>query len=157
MSFSYDIPEQEDWIIANRLELDLKWNEKQITDHCKNTDSLNIFCKKNNFIIGALLTHRIFSNSSEQEIEIFHLGVLKNFRQRGVGFKIMKRLEKILILNRKITSIFLEVSSENQIAIKLYEKLRYKTYHERKNYYTKSHNSFSTKVNAMLLKKNLNE
>jgi ribosomal protein S18 acetylase RimI-like enzyme len=68
----------------------------------------------------------------------------------------MEELEKLLNINKKSLKIFLEVSSSNKFAIKLYEKLGYKAYNERKNYYrSKSINAPHTQ-DAILFAKSLN-
>ena len=69
----------------------------------------------------------------------------------------MQFLEKKICLNEKITSIFLEVSKQNKIAIKLYQKLGYKSYRERKNYYKKLLDINAIGESAILLKKIINE
>ena len=62
-------------------------------------------------------------------------------------------LKKTLLIatNKKISSIFLEVSVENQIAINLYKKANFAKVGERKNYY-----SFNgRKINAHIMKLNM--
>jgi ribosomal protein S18 acetylase RimI-like enzyme len=65
-------------------------------------------------------------------------------------------LEKHLKIKEKTINIFLETGSANKFAIKLYEKLGYKIYNERKNYYgSKSINS-PLFQDAILFVKSLN-
>jgi len=52
--------------------------------------------------------------------------------------------------------IFLEASSMNKFAIKLYEKLGYKAYNERKNYYGSNPINPSSLQDAILFAKTLN-
>ena len=69
---------------------------------------------------------------------------------------ILEELEKQLKSTGKSVKIFLEASAINKFAIKLYEKLGYKAYNERKNYYrSKSINAPNTQ-DAILFAKSLN-
>ena len=107
-------------------------------------------------LIGILIGHYLYQSSDLDEFEILHIAILPNFRYRGFALNLMEELEKLLNINKKSLKIFLEVSSSNKFAIKLYEKLGYKTYNERKNYYgSKSINS-SVSQDAILFAKSLN-
>ena len=75
---------------------------------------------------------------------------------QGFGFELLIELEKQLKKSIKSTKIFLEVNSENKFAIKLYEKLGYKAYNERKNYYGSNPINPSSLQDAILFAKNLN-
>ena len=60
--------------------------------------------------------------------------------------------EQLKMIDKSI-KIFLEVSSINKFAIKLYEKLGYKAYNERKNYYKgNSLNSFASQDSILFAK-----
>ena len=157
MNFSLNIHEPVKWIIENSFDIDLKWNKKQIEEHFSNKKSFNIFYKDGNVLRGVILAHEIFDDNQNYECEILHLGVMKNYRKMGVGFQLMQFLEKKICLNGKITSIFLEVSKQNKIAIKLYQKLGYKSYRERKNYYKNLLDINAIGESAILLKKIINE
>lgn len=60
--------------------------------------------------------------------EIFEIAVAKKEQNKGYGFELLKKLPN----DRKI---FLEVSQDNENAIKLYEKSGFKKISVRKNYY----------------------
>ncbi|MDB9776761.1 GNAT family N-acetyltransferase [Alphaproteobacteria bacterium] len=145
------------WVINHSLDINLSWNQNQITDHFSNNNCLNLFFEDKNHISGLILGHTIFNHNQNREIEILHLGVLKNERNNGIGYKLMKFFEKKADLEGKITSIFLEVNAQNKIAIKLYEKLGYKAYNERKNYYKNLSDINAVGENAILFKKIINE
>lgn len=69
-----------------------------------------------------------------QEMNLLKIAVVPEFR----GLKLAKKLlEKALEIkqNKKIEVFFLEVNVNNESAIKLYEKIGFKTKHVRKNYY----------------------
>ena len=106
--------------------------------------------------IGVLIGHYLYQSSDLDEFEILHIAILPKLRNRGFALNLMKELEKLLNINKKSLKIFLEVSSFNKFAIKLYEKLGYKAYNERKNYYrSKSINAPNTQ-DAILFAKSLN-
>ena len=106
--------------------------------------------------IGVLIGHYLYQSSDLDEFEILHIAILPEFRNRGFALNLMKELEKLLNINKKSLKIFLEVSAFNKFAIKLYEKLGYKAYNERKNYYrSKSINAPNTQ-DAILFAKSLN-
>ena len=69
----------------------------------------------------------------------------------------MKSFEKKAHLEGENTTIFLEVNAQNEIAIKLYEKLGYKAYNERKNYYKDLTNTNAVGDSAILFRKIINE
>mgnify|MGYP005670005719 CR=1 FL=1 len=144
------------WVVNHSSDINLSWDQKQIRDHFTNKNCLNIFFEDKNHISGLILGHEIFNHNQNREIEILHLGVVKNKRNNGIGYSLMKSFEKKAHLEGENTTIFLEVNAQNEIAIKLYEKLGYKAYNERKNYYrSKSINAPHTQ-DAILFAKSLN-
>ena len=82
-----------------------------------------------------ILGHFLYEDQKSIEYEILHLAVLNKHRGKGVGFLLLSELEKQLKTVENSVKIYLEVRAENKFAIKLYEKLGYKAYNERKNYY----------------------
>ena len=100
-------------------------------------------------------TEKTFSDLDE--FEILHIAILPNFRNRGFALNLMKELEKLININKKSLKIFLEVSSSNKFAIKLYEKLGYKAYNERKNYYRSKSINAPNSQDAILFAKSLND
>ena len=86
----------------------------------------------------------------KDQMEIISFVIDKNYRKKGIGKAL---LNKILLIaaNKKISSIFLEVSVENNIAINLYKKANFLKVGERKNYYSLN----GRKVNAYIMKLNL--
>ena len=70
----------------------------------------------------------------DTECEILRLGVRKNFRKQGYAKSLLEFLFDHCI-NTKKEKIYLEVSSENAVAIKLYENLGFNCINIRKNYY----------------------
>ena len=103
-----------------------------------------------------MIGHFLYQDQKVSEFEILHIAVLPEFRNQGLGRMILEELEKQLKSTEKSVKIFLEASAVNKFAIKLYEKLGYKAYNERKNYYrSKSINAPNTQ-DAILFAKSLN-
>ena len=98
----------------------------------------------------------LYQDREVSEFEILHVAVLPLYRNQGFGKKILEELENQLKNTEKSIKIFLEASSINKFAIKLYEKLGYKAYNERKNYYGSNPINPSSLQDAILFAKNLN-
>ena len=88
-------------------------------------------------------------NHVKEESEIITMAILPKYQNQGIGFFIVKELEEIL-LSMNCNKVYLEVASDNLIAIHLYEKLGFKSYGIRKNYYSISKDK---KIDAILMKK----
>ena len=143
------------WPHGHHIELDLTWTKVAIEDHFKNKKALNLFAIEKK-TLGLILGHFLYQDQKSIEYEILHLAVLKKYRGKGVGFLLLSELEKQLKTVEKCIKIYLEVRAENKFAIKLYQKLGYKAYNERKNYYrSKSINSPNSQ-DAILFVKSLN-
>ena len=112
---------------------ELGWSKKQITSQFnkKINYSFGAFYKKKllAFIIGDLI-----SIEKVSEYEILFLYVKKTHRRKGLANQLVdycSNLENKI----KLKKIFLEVSKENKVAIKLYEKNDFKLIDIRKKYY----------------------
>ncbi len=118
----------------------LKYSSEFILSLLKNPNISYIYKKNKGFCIFSC---------NEKEAEIITMAILPKFQNQGIGFLILKELEEILS-EISCNTVFLEVASNNLIAIHLYDKLGFKTFGTRKNYYSISKNN---KVNAILMKK----
>lgn len=155
MNYSIKSKEHLNWLHEHHIELDLTWTKVAIEDHFKNKKALNLFAIEKK-TLGMILGHFLYQDQKSIEYEILHLAVLKKYRGKGVGFLLLSELEKQLKTVEKCIKIYLEVRVENKFAIKLYQKLGYKAYNERKNYYrSKSINSPNSQ-DAILFVKSLN-
>lgn len=85
---------------------------------------------------GEKITGYIYASFVLDEAEIGNICVLPELRGQGVGRKLMEELLNIL-KSVEVTRIFLEVESDNEGAIALYEKCGFVRYNERKDYYGK--------------------
>ena len=156
MTYSFKKTNSSDFIIQYKEPLEILWSNDSIDKHFDNKKSINIEMSLDSYFIGVLIGHYLYQSSDLDEFEILHIAILPKFRNRGFALNLMKELEKLLNINKKSLKIFLEVSSFNKFAIKLYEKLGYKAYNERKNYYrSKSINAPNTQ-DAILFAKSLN-
>ena len=156
MNFTHTLSDSKNWIINHKDQLEINWSEKDIELHLNKKTSFNIYLLDQTNVKGALIGHFLYQDQKVSEFEILHIAVLPEFRNQGLGRMILEELEKQLKSTGKSFKIFLEASAINKFAIKLYEKLGYKAYNERKNYYrSKSINAPNTQ-DAILFAKSLN-
>ena len=111
--------------------LKMGWNKEQITNHLnKNTNlSFGAFCNQNlvSFILGDF-----FNIEKISEYEILLIYVCNNFRNEGLGTKLLKKIEENSI---RLKKIYLEVSKNNFEGISFYTKMKFISTHTRKNYF----------------------
>ena len=94
------------------------------------------------FIIGDLF---IIEKKSEYEILLIY--VSKDFRNKGLGTKLLNNIEEsINCLNK----IYLEVSENNLGAISFYKKMNFKNIYTRKDYFLFD----NKKIDALVMSKN---
>ena len=105
-----------------------KWKKKDFHLFILNQD--NIFILSHPKPVGY-----VKARITRGEIEIISILVDKKHRNKGVGKSLLKKLLDIAN-EKKIQHIFLEVSIENKIAIKLYKKFNFIKVGNRKNYYS---------------------
>ena len=118
----------------------LKYSSDFILSLLKNPSISYIYKKNKGFCIFSC---------NEKEAEIITMAILPKYQNQGIGFLILTELEGLLS-EISCNKVFLEVASNNLIAIHLYDKLGFKSFGIRKNYYSISENK---KVNAILMKK----
>ncbi len=82
------------------------------------------------------------------DAELLKIAVKANNRARGIGRSLFEHLFSEL-LNRKVTSLFLEVRAKNRVALDFYKKHGFLNVGARSAYYTEPPD------NAFILKKNL--
>jgi ribosomal-protein-alanine N-acetyltransferase len=125
--------EKRDLQIISELEKDLffeeKWSYFQILKEFKNEISKIWVLKEKEKIIGYLIFREI-----KPEIEVFKIGVKKEYQRKGLGTKLMQKLIEFA-KEKNISKIFLEVKASNLSAYNFYKKLGFKETYRRKNYY----------------------
>ena len=156
MNFLHTLSDPKNWIINHKDQLEINWSEKDIELHLNKETSFNIYLLDQTNVTGALIGHFLYQDHKVSEFEILHIAVLPKFRNQGLGRMILEELEKQLKSTGKSVKIFLEASAVNKFAIKLYEKLGYKAYNERKNYYGSNPINPSSLQDAILFAKTLN-
>ena len=157
MTCSFEKTNSSDFLIQYKELLEISWSNHSIDKHFDNKKSVNIEMSLDSKLIGILIGHHLYRSSDLDEFEILHIAILPNFRNSGFALNLMEELEKLLNINKKSLKIFLEVSSSNKFAIKLYEKLGYKAYNERKNYYRSKSINAPNSQDAILFAKSLND
>ena len=157
MTCSFEKTNSSDFLIQYKELLEISWSNHSIDKHFDNKKSVNIEMSLDSKLIGILIGHYLYRSSDLDEFEILHIAILPNFRNSGFALNLMEELEKLLNINKKSLKIFLEVSSSNKFAIKLYEKLGYKAYNERKNYYRSKSINAPNSQDAILFAKSLND
>lgn len=83
----------------------------------------------NNEIVGFINIDIIY-----EKAEIEYIYVVEKWRKNKIATKLLEKAEKDLI-NKRVSSITLEVNVNNFSAIKFYEKNEYKKINIRKHYY----------------------
>jgi len=83
----------------------------------------------NNEIVGFINIDIIY-----EKAEIEYIYVVEKWRKNKIATKLLEKAEKDLI-NRRVSTITLEVNVNNFSAIKFYEKNEYKKINIRKHYY----------------------
>lgn len=118
----------------------LRFSSKFILSLLKNSNVAYIYRENKGFCI--------FSCSGV-EAEIITMAILPKYQNQGVGYSIIKEMEEML-LKINCAKMFLEVASNNFIALHLYKKSGFKQCGIRKNYYSISQNE---KINAIVMEK----
>tara|TARA_B000000437_G_C11520866_1_gene255150 strand:- start:2 stop:481 length:480 start_codon:yes stop_codon:yes gene_type:complete len=123
------------------------WRQEDFIDYINRSwvDSFLLF-SKSNFPIGVC----ILSNISK-EIEIIKFGIKSKYRNQGYGFFFLSDIIELYKISKK-KNIYLEVSTKNIFAIRLYLKLGFEKLNIRYKYYKKSANNFE---DALIMKKKL--
>ena len=107
------------------------WDKASIEATVKDDNKVCVVACAGDEIVGY-----IYASFVLDEAEIGNICVLPELRGQGVGRKPMEELLNIL-RSVEVTRVFLEVESDNEGAIALYEKCGFVRYNERKDYYGK--------------------
>ena len=111
--------------------LSIGWSKNQIINQINKKTNLafGVFYNKTlvSFILGDL-----FNIEKISEYEILLLYVCKDFRKKGLGTKLLNKIEEN---NIRLKKIYLEVAKNNCEGISFYSKMKFITTHTRKNYF----------------------
>lgn len=112
------------------LDFDDFWNYNTFKSELLNPNSKYIVAKLNTEIVGFAGIWK-----AVDDIHITNIVVAKKYRRKNIGFLLLSNLIKLTENEKDITSITLEVNSNNIPAQKLYEKFGFKVVGIRKKYY----------------------
>tara|TARA_B110000438_G_scaffold156458_1_gene150072 strand:- start:209 stop:637 length:429 start_codon:yes stop_codon:yes gene_type:complete len=107
------------------------WTEYHFKRDINNKISVNWVYQNDNHVIGYLFGWKVMD-----EYHLNNIAVAESFRRNRIGIHLLKNMLSYL-KEVKVKSVFLEVSSSNLPALKLYEKMSFVPQGERKDYYTK--------------------
>jgi len=106
------------------------WNFNTFKNELLNPNSKYIVAKSNNKIIGFAGLWK-----SVDDVHITNIVTAKKYRKQNIGSLMLSELIKMAKNEQNITSITLEVNTNNIPAQKLYEKFDFKVVGIRKKYY----------------------
>ena len=119
-----------------QTDFDNFWNEQNLKSEIENPNSHCFVAKMNNEIVGFASILQILD-----QMHLNNIVVKKEFRNLGIGKKILEHLISICENIDEITSFTLEVNERNIIARKLYLDYGFKELGVRKNYYGLNQNA----------------
>ena len=105
------------------------WNQRDITNLICTEGSACFVARDGESVIAYVLARLI-----APECEIYRVAVLPEYRQRGIGYRLLDYAIKTS-RGKGLEGVFLEVRESNIAAIKLYEAYGFKKIGMRKNYY----------------------
>ena len=107
------------------------WSIKSLKYEITHPRSVCLVAISSNVILGHIIMEQVLD-----EGHIFNIAVAEQARRQGIGRRLLDEvISKAKSLG--IKTLTLEVRSQNQAAISLYENLGFKTCGRRKNYYHK--------------------
>ena len=111
--------------------LSLGWSNNQIINQINKKTNLAFGAFYNETLVSFILGD-LFNIEKISEYEILLIYVSKNFRKKGLGTKLLNKIEEN---NTRLKKIYLEVSKNNSEAISFYAKMNFIGMHTRKNYF----------------------
>ena len=119
----------------------MPWSENSIRYELTNPLALWLVA-----VDGDVVAGYVGSQSVMGEADMMNLAVLPDYRRKGIGEMLVKRLVEELTANA-VSSLTLEVRASNTGAIELYNKLGFAQVGRRPNYYK------NPKEDALILRK----
>ena len=111
--------------------LSLGWSKNQIVNQINKKTNLAFGAFYNETLVSFILGD-LFNIEKISEYEILLIYVCKSFRKKGLGTKLLNKIEEN---NTRLKKIYLEVSKNNSEGISFYTKMKFKEMHTRKNYF----------------------
>ena len=126
--------------------LSMGWSENQIINQINKKTNLSFGAFYNETLVSFILGD-LFNIEKISEYEILLLYVCKDFRKKGLGTKLLNKIEEN---NTRLKKIYLEVSKNNSEGIAFYKTMKFKTAYIRKNYFLIN----NKKIDAFVMCKN---
>ena len=111
--------------------LHMGWSKNQIINQINKKTNLAFGAFYNETLVSFILGD-LFNIEKISEYEILLIYVCKNFRKKGLGTKLLNKIEEN---NTRLKKIYLEVSKNNSEGISFYKKMKFIYMHTRKNYF----------------------
>ena len=111
--------------------LSLGWSKNQIINQINKKTNLAFGAFYNETLVSFILGD-LFNIEKISEYEILQIYVCKSFRKKGLGTKLLNKIEEN---NTRLKKIYLEVSKNNSEGISFYTKMKFIGTHTRKNYF----------------------
>ena len=121
--------------------LTMGWSTNQILNQLNKQTNFSLGCFYKNLLISFVLGD-LFNIEKISEYEILLLYVCKDFRNKGLGKKLIKKIEE----NDCLKKIYLEVSENNLEGILFYKKMNFIKIYTRKNYFLDNNKKFDAFV-----------
>lgn len=133
-----------DIILLEEKCFDEPYSENLLKTDLQDKNRHQYFAFFNNELIGYINFAENFD-----ELELFKICVLEEFRGYLIASKLMQKMIDYFMANKNLKSIFLEVDEKNVSAIKLYEKFGFVNISTRKNYYKNGDNALIYKFSKI--------
>ena len=111
--------------------LSMGWSKNQIINQINKKTNLSFGAFYNKMLVSFILGD-VFNIEKISEYEILLIYVCKSFRKKGLGTKLLNKIEEN---NTRLKKIYLEVSKNNSEGISFYKKMKFIVIHTRKNYF----------------------
>ena len=111
--------------------LSMGWSKNQIINQINKKTNLSFGAFYNKMLVSFILGD-VFNIEKISEYEILLIYVRKDFRKKGLGTKLLNKIEEN---NARLKKIYLEVSKNNFEGISFYTKMKFIGIHTRKNYF----------------------
>ncbi len=111
--------------------LKMGWSENQLFKQLNKNTNFSFGAFYNGSLVSFILGD-LFNIENITEYEILLIYVCKHFRKKGLGTKLINKIEEN---NSCLKKIYLEVSKNNLEGISFYRKMKFKTIFTRKNYF----------------------
>jgi ribosomal protein S18 acetylase RimI-like enzyme len=120
------------------------FTKQQIAYLLRDFNTIALIAKSNLDIAGFVIAQIEVEENTEYG-HIVTINVAPKFRRKGIATRMLQEIE-IFLRQRSITQIRLEVREDNNTALKLYNKLDYKTQGKLDRYYGNKHGIYLNKT-----------